>query len=518
MTKRARFWLILPTALLAGALTLSSCSALPPLEGRVASTAMTNTDETRLGKAILPLTAAHPGLVGVHSLPDGRDAFAARAVLAQAADRSLDVQYYIWRNDTTGMLMFDALRKAADRGVRVRLLLDDNNTSGLDNILAVLDAHPLIEVRLFNPNGLRSMRMAGMVADFWRLNRRMHNKSFTADNKVTIIGGRNIGDEYFGAAGDISFADLDVIAAGPVVKAVSDDFDVYWNCPSAYPLALMAPDADTSPVAAAAADPRAQAYLETVRQSAFLGQLVGGTLPLEWAHARFLSDDPAKVLDKSTPDENIAARLKVLFGQPERNLDLVSPYFVPGKEGAAAVIALAQKGAKIRVLTNSLEATDVAAVHAGYAKWRKPLLKAGVTLYELRRESTDEPSRAKKRSGSGSGLGFGSSDASLHAKTFGVDGNRIFIGSFNFDQRSIHLNTEMGMVIDSVELASRLEQTLDRTLPTRAYEVLLDEKGEVYWLERRDGKVIRYDVEPGTTWLKRAAVNGLSWLPIDWLL
>lgn len=512
MHKRARLWLILPAALLAGALTLSSCSALPPLEGRVASTAMTDTDNTRLGKAILPLTEAHPGLVGIHGLEDGRDAFAARAVLAQAADRSLDVQYYIWRNDTTGMLMFNALRKAAERGVRVRLLLDDNNTGDLDAILAALDAHPLIEVRLFNPNGLRSMRMLGMAADFWRLNRRMHNKSFTADNKVTIIGGRNVGDEYFGAAGDISFADLDVIAAGPVVKAVSDDFDLYWNCPSAYPLALMVTDPD--PLPPAAVDPDAQAYLELVEQSAFMEKMVGGTLPLEWAHARFLSDDPAKVLDQSAPETNIASRLKVLFGQPERNLDLVSPYFVPGKDGAAAVIELAQKGAKIRILTNSLEATDVAAVHAGYAKWRQPLLEAGVTLFELRREATDEPSREKKRSGSG----FGSSDASLHAKTFGVDGNRIFVGSFNFDQRSIHLNTEMGMVIDSVELANRLSETLDRTLPTRAYEVLLDKKGKVYWLERRDGKVIRHDVEPGTTWLKRAAVNGLSWLPIDWLL
>lgn len=515
MHKRARLWLVLPAALIAGALTLSSCSSLPPLEGRVASTALIDTDDTRLGRAVQPLTAAHPGLVGVHSLPDGRDAFAARAVLAQAADRSLDVQYYIWRNDTTGMLMFNALRKAAERGVRVRLLLDDNNTSGLDGILTALDAHPRIEVRLFNPNGLRDMRMLGLVADFWRLNRRMHNKSFTADNKVTIIGGRNIGDEYFGAAGDISFADLDVITTGPVVKDVSNDFDVYWNSPSAYPLALMAPDAEAAP-RVAAVDAEAKAYLDSIEQSAFLQKLVGGTLPLEWAHARFLSDDPAKVLDKSSPDANIAARLAVLFGQPERNLDLVSPYFVPGEDGAAALIEMAKKGAKIRILTNSLEATDVAAVHAGYAKWRIPLLKAGVTLYELRRESTDEPTRAKKRSGTGSG--FGSSDASLHAKTFGVDGNRIFVGSFNFDQRSIHLNTEMGMVIDSVELANRLTETLDRTLPTRAYEVLLDKKEQVYWLERKDGQVIRYDVEPGTGWFKRAAVNALSWLPIDWLL
>ncbi|WP_137172077.1 phospholipase D family protein [Massilia sp. HP4] len=511
MGKR-RVLLVLPGALLALSLALASCSSLPPLEGRVASTAIVETDDTRLGKALMPLTMAHPGLVGIHALADGRDAFAARAVLAQAADRSLDVQYYIWRNDTTGRLMFDALKNAAERGVRVRLLLDDNNTAGLDEALAALDAHPMIEVRLFNPNAMRSVRAIGLVADFMRLNRRMHNKSFTADNQVTIIGGRNVGDEYFGAAGEISFADLDVIAAGPVVRAVSDDFDLYWNSPSAYPLALLAPDAVAAP--ALKPDVEATTYIEAIKRSAFLEQLVGGSLPLEWARTRFVSDDPAKVMGKAAPEANIAFKLRDLLGEPQRSLDLVSPYFVPGKEGAAAFVDLARKGARTRILTNSLEATDVAAVHAGYAKWRKPLLEAGVTLYELRREATDEPSREKR----GSGSGIGSSDASLHAKTFGVDGNRVFVGSFNFDQRSIHLNTEMGMVIDSPALATRLGETLDRTLPTRAYEVKLDEQGSVIWLERRGEQVIRHEKEPGTSWFKRAAVKALSWLPIDWLL
>lgn len=507
-----RVWLVVPAALLALSLALTSCSSLPPLEGRVASTAIADTDDTRLGKALMPLTMAHPGLAGIHALADGRDAFAARAVLAQAADRSLDVQYYIWRNDTTGRLMFDALRAAAERGVRVRLLLDDNNTAGLDASLAALDAHPMIEVRLFNPNGIRSVRTVGMAADFMRLNRRMHNKSFTADNQVTIIGGRNVGDEYFGAAGEISFADLDVIAAGPVVRAVSDDFDLYWNSPSAYPLVLLAPDAAAAP--ALKPDAEAQAYIEAIKRSAFLEQLVEGSLPLEWARARFVSDDPAKVMGTAAPEANIAFKLRDILGEPQRSLDLVSPYFVPGKEGTAAFVDLAKKGTRTRILTNSLEATDVAAVHAGYAKWRKPLLESGVTLYELRREATDEPTRDKR----GSGSGIGSSDASLHAKTFGVDGKRVFVGSFNFDQRSIHLNTEMGMVIDSPALARRLTETLDQTLPTRAYEVKLDDRGSVIWLERRGDQVIRHEKEPGTSWFKRAAVRALSWLPIDWLL
>lgn len=502
--------LVLPAAVLAGALALASCTSLPVLERREASTALTDTDGSRLGKAVLPGAMAHPGLAGIHPLADGRDAFAARMVLAQAAERSLDVQYYIWRDDTTGHLMFDALRAAAERGVRVRLLLDDNNTSGLDALLARLDAHPRIEVRLFNPFAIRSMRYLGFVADFSRLNRRMHNKSFTADNQVTIVGGRNIGDEYFGAVGDISFADLDVMAAGPVVRAVSDDFDRYWNSSSSYPLAVLVPGDGAPP--RRAADPDAAAYLDAVERSAFMQRLSAGTLPFEWARTRLVSDDPDKVVGKAPAKENVAVKLRELLGEPKGSLDLVSPYFVPGKAGAEAFAGMARKGVRIRMLTNSLEATDVAAVHAGYAKWREPLLASGIRLYELRREWTDEPPRPQR-----DGV-FGSSDASLHAKTFAVDGRRIFVGSFNFDQRSIHLNTEMGLVIDSPALAGQLTSRLDQSMPTRAYEVRVDEKGRLHWIERNRGKELRHDAEPGTAWWKRAAVKTLSWLPIDWLL
>src|ERR1051325_4940138 len=210
-------------------------SELPSLEGRTTSAVLPDTDETRLGKSIVPLLTAHPGLSGIYSLPNSQDAFAARARLAEVAERTLDLQYYIWEKDMTGTLLFDALRAAADRGVRVRLLLDDNNTSGLDPTLAALDAHPNIEVRLFNPFVIRRARI-GYVTDLFRANRRMHNKSFTADNQVTIIGGRNIGDEYFGAAEGSLFVDLDVMAVGPIVREVSNDFDRYWASASSYPL------------------------------------------------------------------------------------------------------------------------------------------------------------------------------------------------------------------------------------------------------------------------------------------
>lgn len=214
---------------------------MPSQENRSISAALADTDTTPLGKAISPRVTANPGHSGIHLLAGGHAAFAARMLLAQAAERSLDVQYYIWKQDITGTLLFRALFDAAERGVHVRLLLDDNNTSGLDKILAVLDSHPNIEVRLFNPLAMRDLRLLNYIIDFSRLNRRMHNKAFTADNQATIIGGRNIGDEYFGAADDVLFADLDVLAVGPVVNDVSDDFDRYWASQSSYPLDRLLP-------------------------------------------------------------------------------------------------------------------------------------------------------------------------------------------------------------------------------------------------------------------------------------
>ena len=498
---------------------LAGCAALPSLEGRVASSVITDTDDTRLGMAIAPLAAQHPGVSGIYPLADGRDAFAARALLAAAAERSLDVQYYIWHKDITGTLLFDALRQAAERGVRVRLLLDDNNTSGMDQILTMLGKQKNIDIRLFNPFVPRSPRALAFVTDFSRVNRRMHNKSFTADNQATIVGGRNVGDEYFGAAGDVLFADLDVLAVGPVVDEVSHEFDRYWNSASAYPAQLLLTrpvEGDAATIAAEADridDTRAAGeYVQALRTSPFVRQLMERQLPFEWAKTRMISDDPAKVLDQARPGTGVAENLENLLGVPHKELDLISPYFVPGKAGTQAFADLAHKGVGVRILTNALEATDVAAVHAGYAKWRKPLLEAGVLLYESRRSW--EAGDAREQPGR-----FGSSASSLHAKTFAVDDQRIFVGSFNFDPRSIELNTEMGLVIDSPALASQLGQAMRTTIPQRAYQVLLNPDGSLYWIARNaNGTTTRYDTEPGASVWKRLGVAILSVLPIDWLL
>ena len=491
---------------------VSAFNRLPSLIGRTESKALPASLDTQIGRAIGPRIAARPGLSGIHQLTEARGAFAARMLLAERAERSLDVQYYIWRHDISGDLLFKALGRAADRGVRVRLLLDDHSTAGLDSILADLDSHPNIEVRLFNPLAIRRPRFLAYLTDFSRLNRRMHNKSLTADSQVTIIGGRNIGDEYFGITQDVAFVDLDVMAIGPVVDEVSKDFDRYWASESAYPVETLLPRgmfADfASHVGPIARDALAAAYLEAIRESSFVRRMLGGELKLDWAMTRMVSDDPAKVLGRSEPQSNMFPKLKEILGEPAAELQLVSPYFVPTAAGVEWFSAMSRRGVKIEVLTNSLDATDVAAVHAGYAKHRKPLLSAGIALYE-----------AQRRSGIDSSSGLsGSSDTSLHAKTFAVDNLRVFVGSFNFDPRSAHLNTELGFVIDSPAMAREIAGAFEHAIPALAYEVRLSPARDLYWLESRGERVVRIDVEPGTSFLQRAGVKVLSILPIEQLL
>ena len=496
---------------------IGRCTRPPSLDGRTVTTALFDTHDTRLGRSISPLLEAHPGLCGIHALADSRDAFAARSHLAQAAERTLDVQYYIWENDMTGTLLFEELHAAADRGVRVRFLLDDNGTSGLDPILAALDAHSNIEVRLFNPFVIRKPRL-GYLTDFFRANRRMHNKSFTADNQVTIIGGRNVGDEYFGAAEGLLFVDLDVMAVGPVVSEVSKDFDRYWASDSSYPADRIVPRVDPARIQEIAAtasnvgrDPAAVAYTNALRDSPFVRLLMERRLEFEWAETRMISDDPAKGLGRAPPEELFGQQLRKVLGEPASNVELVAAYYVPTISGVDSFVSMAKRGVKVQVLTNSLEAADGPYVYSGYAKRRKPLLEAGVKLYEMRRLSPEQGN--KERAGP-----LGSSGSSLHAKTFSVDRSRFFVGSFNFDPRSRKLNTELGFVIDSPVLAQKIEAAFDSSIPANSYEVRLSDTGELYWTERRGDELLRYDKEPGTSFWLRAAVWFVSLLPIDWLL
>jgi putative cardiolipin synthase len=496
---------------------LTGCASLPSLEGRSESTAYVDTEGTRIGRAVAADVAANPGRTGIHPLPDPHDAFAARAAFCAGAERSLDVQYYIWNGDRVGYLLFEALWKAAERGVRVRLLLDDMNTSGLDATLSALDGHSNIEVRLYNPFVQRSARSIAFLTDFSRVNRRMHNKSLTVDNQITIVGGRNIGNEYFGAESEISFADLDVVAVGAVVSDVSRQFDLYWNSPSAYPAASIVhppgPDATAAlmaRIAAVHADPESASYLQAIATTPVVRELLDRHLALEWAPARLVNDDPAKTLDtKERKDVLMFPELVKVIGAPEASFDLVSPYLVPGEKGPESLAQLAERGVNIRILTNSLASSESGVVFSGYAKRRKALLRAGVQLWETK-PMIGQAARKEKS---------GSSSAALHAKTFAVDRDTVFVGSFNFDPRSALLNTELGLVIESPSLAQGLSEFFDKVVPGKAYEVRLKSDGSsIEWIERTESGETVYDADPGTGSFKRMGVHVLSVFPIDWLL
>lgn len=509
----------LPGILLFSAL-LHGC-ALPHLHDRTTSSALPaqQASESRLGKALAQRLQQNRGNAGIYPIQDPKEAFASRVALARAAEHSIDVQYYLWHNDTTGVLMMNELRRAADRGVRVRMLLDDNGITGLDDQLNAMDRHPNIQVRLFNPFVVRNPKWLGYLTDFSRTNRRMHNKSFTVDNQVTISGGRNIGDQYFGAITETLFTDLDMLCVGNVVKAVSRDFDAYWNSNSSYPSHLiLLPTEPTlldeldSEVLGIAETERAARYVEQVRDSVFLERLLNGLLPLQWTTVRMVSDDPAKGLDEASREDFLVTELAEFVGEPKFSLNVVSPYFVPSDKGVEMFTRLARNGVNVQVLTNSLEATDVAAVHSGYAKTRVELLKAGVKLFELKGTPDAQRLKSRKRNSM-----LGGSGSSLHTKTFSVEGSKVFVGSFNFDPRSVNLNTEMGFLIDSPSLATQIDLAF-QALPTMAYEVLLDENESLVWLERTGGQEIRHDLEPKATVWRRIMVRFYSLLPINHLL
>lgn len=450
----------------------------------------------------------------LYPLRSPTQAFAARLLMIRAAKQQLDVQYYIWRNDVTSSILMSELLQAADRGVQVRILLDDYGTSGLDSELAALDTHPNIEVRLFNPFAIRRFKALGYLTHFSRANRRMHNKSLSADNAITVIGGRNIGDEYFGAASTL-FTDLDVAAWGPIAKKVTDDFERYWHCPSVKnleSLGILAGDRAKQKLRQRLekhlASSKALNYLEIVERGDFQALWKTNQLPLITASVDMISDDPAKGLGKATHEQLLLSQLLKLIGHPTKTWELVSPYFVPTAVGTEQLCILAQKGIRIRVLTNSLAATNVPAVHADYAKRRKALLKAGVELLELRYRPAVHDVEQEQTKVLDT-LGF-----TLHAKTFATDSQDIFVGSFNFDPRSANLNTELGFLIESPELANQLVHVFDHDLPHLAYSVRLDERGELYW--ELDGQ--KFTTEPDTSWWLRCKVKLLALLPIEWML
>ncbi len=367
-------------------LMLLGCATLPENFDRPESYALVDTENTSLGRLHAAERAAYPGKSGFHLLANGLDAFVARAVLSNHAERSIDAQYYLYHNDLVGKLFSDLLLKAADRGVRVRLLVDDMDFAGRDVEVVAMDSHPKIEVRIFNPFARNVGRTSQYVTRLGSVTRRMHNKSFTVDNQITILGGRNIGSEYFDANPDLAFADLDVMAIGPVAKEVSAVFDRYWNSELAYPASVLLKGEPLTPEKVEelrgrlnnyVAEQNDSEYLRALRNSDLANLFHNHRVDFRWGNAEVVFDQPEKLLhDFSETKYHLTPMLRPYFDGIQKELIIFSPYFVPGKPGTAFLTGLSRRGVRVRILTNSLASNDVGIVHAGYVKYRRELLES----------------------------------------------------------------------------------------------------------------------------------------------
>ncbi len=502
-------------------LLLSSCATLPPNDFAPETYALQDTSDTKFGRKFHSLKEEHPKESGFFLLSNGVDAFTARIAVAEYAERSIDAQYYMIHDDKTGNLFWEQLIKAADRGVSVRILIDDMDLEKRDNDLIVLASHPNIALRVFNPFSRSVGRTSQFVTGFGSVTRRMHNKSFTIDNQITIVGGRNIGDEYFNAHSDLTFADLDILAIGPVVKEVSESFDEFWNSDLAYPIQTLRPDrVDEKSYAEGIKalkqylqNDSVQKYKKRLIKSSLLRNIQEKKIVFILGNATVLSDSPGKLAGY---DADYSLTLKSELDQYRlaitKELLIFSPYFVPGKTGTRFLCNLSKKGVVVRILTNSLASTDVGIVHSGYAKYRKTLLRAGVELYEI-----NDTSRAKKDTAAKDNSS--SSKASLHAKTFVLDREKAFIGSFNLDPRSMVENTEIGIMVSSTELAEQMAGGFDTTVENTAFhlELVTTEDGmeNIIWHGFEDGQEKTWNNDPHTTWLQRVGVFFLGLLPVE---
>lgn len=475
---------------------------------------------TRIGRAVDAAARAHPGRSAFVPLSQGVDAFVARIAAIDAAEKTLDLQYYIVHEGITTRALVDRLIKAADRGVRVRFLVDDTSSQGNDFSVRSLSAHPNIEVRMFNPllTGRDSGvgRAFGMLANVGTLHRRMHNKALIADNAVAVVGGRNLGDEYFGADREVNFADLDLLAFGPIVAEVSASFDTYWNSRYALPAEAFVGRAPTTAQLEArrakladwlAKEKVARSdYIQRIKDSDLLRMIETKRFDAEWGVASAVYDDPSKVGSDGVvdADKRIGPRLLKQVGAAERELFIVSPYFIPQDHGTAMLVAAEKRGVEVTILTNSLQANDVGMVHDAYTNYRIPLLEGGVALYEMRAKPRLKDAEQEKKLT----WRFGSSHASLHTKSFVIDRRTVFVGSMNLDPRSLLWNTELGLVVESPELAERLLRLFEQgLLPNIAYRLEVEVRGsppqpKVAWhtVEADGPTVLR--AEPASLWTR----------------
>jgi putative cardiolipin synthase len=461
---------------------------------------MANTADTSLGQDVARWLEAHDGLSGFYPLSQGMDALGVRLQLAQRAEKSIDLQYFLVKNDVAGRVMLKSLLKAADRGVRVRLLLDDIFTKAPDRTLLLLDQHANVEVRVFNPISRTGFTALNFLTSFKQANRRMHNKSFTVDNQASVVGGRNIADEYSQLSEDYFFEDFEVLAVGPIVNEVSESFDKYWNHSHAVPIDHFVSNKkseELETVRAEVSEELQQVYDAVSRQtlaSPLLQDLIAERRPLIPASARLLSDSPDKLINEINDEHmQLATDLREVLLSAKEEAIIITPYYVPRRAGIELLRNLTASGLKVIIITNSLASTNHVPVHSGYAKYRKDALRAGAEIYEVRANAGQE-----------FGGGDDNPDAlTLHTKVFLFDRRYLFVGSLNLDPRSIEINAEMGLLIDSPEFASGMADAVAERLSTAAYRLVENKNGKLEWHARIDGEEVIETKEPLTSRWRR---------------
>jgi cardiolipin synthase C len=501
-------------------IALAACAALPEHAERTHSSAYSTPLETSLGRTASDATADRGGQSGFLVLDGGKDALLERLALIEAAERSIDLQYYIWNSDVTGRYMAARVYAAAERGVRVRILLDDMNTKERDAVLAYLDSHPAIEVRIYNPIAARSGtgRLFGLARDFSRVNRRMHNKSLTVDGAATIVGGRNIGDEYFDASAELNFRDRDLLSVGPVVPQVAAAFDIFWNNSWAYPIASLTKATLTSEEAVARRASAIRAGEELAQrgyhplheplpaQAHFASRLQQAI----WAPARLVHDAPplGDVADTSSV-QPVAHALAELAGSAQHEVLIESAYFILGDAALERFAQLKAHGVRLRALTNSLASNDLTTNHSGYARRRKQMLRSGLELHELRPDAASCQTLVSNLCGAGAAFG-------LHSKSAVFDRRFVYVGSFNVNLRSAYLNTETALIIESPELADQVAKSIEENMRAEnSWRVESDGRGRIRWVTTRHGVEEASTHEPATGRWRRFQVRIYSIFPVE---
>ena len=504
-------------ALLCSLLLITACTSLPHRTSRAPAQTLVAAADSPLA-AVARDAGIAPGRSGLRAMPEADVALDARFALIRNATVSIDVQSYQIGNDSVGRSLLRALRDAARRGVRVRLLVDDFYTRDVDELLLGLAATPQVEVQLFNPftTGRSSslLRTVGLLSDFDRLNHRMHNKLLVADGAVAVVGGRNLADEYFFRHAEANFIDFDMLLVGSVVPQLSTWFDVYWNSSTVYPLRQIMRDPLTTAERQTAFDrlTSGDAQPQLLTRSDMYGD---PPLALELSTRRFAlvegeaqawADPPAKAQTADEAGPTVKQRFMQEMGNARRQLTLFSPYFIPGERGVASLKAARARGVEVKVVTNSLAASDEPLVNVGYSQYRVELLKAGVRLFEVASERLKSDSRIGRLLGATAGR--------LHAKMAYIDTDTVLVGSMNLDPRSEHINTEIGVVVHSPQIAQRMLSVFD-TDRNVDYEVELSADGEgLVWVSRSGSREDRSIAEPGNGWWQRLKLR-LMWMLVS---